>query len=725
MGLMRPGSWDAGAADKGSAWARHGGAASHGMRTCAALALLVAAALLVVGLQWEPGYSSIVHQLRTAEGSEPSHWVPGSRGRGSGAYRTSLRSAPSDGQVQGILPTQGERLLSFEACGDPAVQRIALLSGLVLAAELNRTAVLPRLLLDGSAAEFGSVYNVDHFVAELRRQGVQLMARSPDGAQPMQLELGGHYDALAALQRTYAGVQHISTSCPAFRLPPDLFVKHERLAFAAIKALQLGPLLDFLLRAQQHMQRQSADGLYNVLYLHAEQDWVQQCVRWERIGPGARLDNCMNNTRTVGMSLRVHNVDTQVPLLVLTGQGSVDEELLGSAVASLQNEGYKVVGWGDLSGITGTLTRDAAALVQYYLALGAHQFAGNSVAVPDALLIMERWNAGLYATYYNGGNIPLEAHIPLFPMPWVFTYNDWSAGTEYDWMVQAAVTSAIEVGRVKPHCMFTGSTESPMYRWLASKDITLILHTPEWKEALIRESMTGDVNIQARKRQSHLYKSTGAIVGAYLRIDIPKLPHFDQYNYVLFTDCDVYFRKHMKLIDWGTPLPAAIGMGYERYDWFPYNNGVMLWNMPYMKKTNAAFVDWILNQHNGLYYGRYTAVDQGAFNQYYEQEVKGKPISRKFNAMIYLEFRDDARIVHLHGPKMNHYLEYLRTGNCQFGDLCTWGIYKGGLCKYAAEYLRYVPEWQVVHHVHRLCTNLMAGSWHPPHKNVPKNTCDA
>lgn len=86
--------------------------------------------------------------------------------------------------------------------------------------------------------------------------------------------------------------------------------------------------------------------------------------------------------------------------------------------------------------------------------------------------------------------------------------------------------------------------------------------------------------------------------------------------------------------------------------------------------------------------------------------------------MIYLEFREDARIVHLHGcascftacsasrmpesmlpnrqgnlcsfmrclapcifkfspsvhdrPKMNHYLDYLRTGNCQFGDLCSW-----------------------------------------------------
>ena len=30
-------------------------------------------------------------------------------------------------------------------------------------------------------------------------------------------------------------------------------------------------------------------------------------------------------------------------------------------------------------------------------------------------------------------------------MPWVFTYNDWSAGTEYDFMAKAAVMSAIQV----------------------------------------------------------------------------------------------------------------------------------------------------------------------------------------------------------------------------------------------------------------------------------------
>lgn len=137
--------------------------------------------------------------------------------------------------------------------------------------------------------------------------------------------------------------------------------------------------------------------------------------------------------------------------------------------------------------------------------------------------------------------------------------------------------------------------------------------------------------------------------------------------------------------------------------------------------------------------------------------------------MIYHRFREDARIVHLHGPKPNHYLEWLRTGSCSFGDMCSlvrrrcglaglaapwqaglcgpaqqaapqrarqpactrpcWphlhillpspralvqGIYGGGFCKYASEYRHFVPEWQVVHKVHRLCSNLAAGTWHPP-----------
>jgi hypothetical protein len=41
---------------------------------------------------------------------------------------------------------------------------------------------------------------------------------------------------------------------------------------------------------------------------------------------------------------------------------------------------------------------------------------------------------------------------------------------------------------------------------------------------------------------------------------------------------------------------------FEGQDIFPYNAGIMLMNMPYMRKTNKKFLSWILSQKNGLYY---------------------------------------------------------------------------------------------------------------------------
>jgi len=41
---------------------------------------------------------------------------------------------------------------------------------------------------------------------------------------------------------------------------------------------------------------------------------------------------------------------------------------------------------------------------------------------------------------------------------------------------------------------------------------------------------------------------------------------------------------------------------YEYEEKFPYNDGVMLWNLPYMRQTNADFINWILTNNNGLYF---------------------------------------------------------------------------------------------------------------------------
>jgi len=121
-------------------------------------------------------------------------------------------------------------------------------------------------------------------------------------------------------------------------------------------------------------------------------------------------------------------------------------------------------------------------------------------------------------------------------------------------------------------------------------------------------------------------------------------------------------------------------------------------------------------------------------------------------------------------PKPNHYLQWLRTGKCEFNDMCkivsalgvavasgqlmpcpapcmsdpavhpspawphelaishpahacpacplpfarAW-LFQGidnGFCKYASEYRLYAPDWNVTHTLHRLCGNLKAGIWH-------------
>lgn len=60
-------------------------------------------------------------------------------------------------------------------------------------------------------------------------------------------------------------------------------------------------------------------------------------------------------------------------------------------------------------------TREEAAMLDYFLAMDAENFAGNSVSTFSALLMLERrllhdrpsW-------HYNGGGIPLARYVPFF-----------------------------------------------------------------------------------------------------------------------------------------------------------------------------------------------------------------------------------------------------------------------------------------------------------------------
>ncbi|PSC70561.1 Glycosyl transferase family 8 [Micractinium conductrix] len=695
-------------------------------RLLAAIAIFLAAsaAAFAVGSRLGARYADVAAQLHVDAQLAKLHQLATRRlSAGSGADAQAGLQLDEAGEE--ALPgtaaggtRAGEPTLSFQVCNGFANQRVAVLSGVLIAAQLNRTVVLPRLLLNGTqptAAEvnervtgsvpFGNMFDVKLFADRMAARGVRTSAYPPDPAAVVAVRMGSYRDILGVLTTTYSAQQHIRLDCPMFRVTAEAITANSQLVFATLDAMQPSArLMAALQKIEGKLRGMTPTKAYNVLHLRVEDDWVSHCKRWEHVGDGIVRNNCLNNTVTVGEQLRAHGVNPQVPLLVATSWLQAHKELLTAALGSLRANNYNVLLRHTLLGEEELpqLSREESALIDFYLGLNAQQFIGNSVSTFSAMLIMERWNAGRYATYYNGGNIPLEVFLPLYRMPWVFTYNDWSGGTEYDMMVKAAIRSAINIARMKPFCMYSGSLTSPIYTWLVDAGVTIIQHTPIWKDAFAKEVARNREH--NAKVHSHLYATDGRMVGTFQRIDIPILHEFDQYHYVLFTDCDVFFRKQMKLVDWGTPLPVAAGMGYEMDDLFPYNAGIMLMNVPYLRKTNAAFVEWILKQRNGLYFDGYGPLDQGAYNQYYEREIKGRPISKDFNAKPYQELRQEARIVHWHGPKPNHYLDWLLKGQCKFGGICEAG-YIHSFCHYVADYSQFAPEWDVAATLRTLCVD--------------------
>ena len=83
-------------------------------------------------------------------------------------------------------------------------------------------------------------------------------------------------------------------------------------------------------------------------------------------------------------------------------------------------------------------------------------------------------------------------------------------------------------------------------------------------------------------------------------------------------------------------------------------------------------------------YAAYGPGDQGAYNQFYEFEVRRDEIPEEFNAKPYWPFSSTAILVHFHGPKYSDYIKWAETGACRFGDMCKMG-FTNGLCTYAEE----------------------------------------
>lgn len=129
--------------------------------------------------------------------------------------------------------------------------------------------------------------------------------------------------------------------------------------------------------------------------------------------------------------------------------------------------------------------------------------------------------------------------------------------------------------------------------------VTMVDAAPKWVDRLMDVlKRSNESNIA----HSHLYASLNMTVGSWQRVDIPILPELTQYEYVLFTDADVYFRRPLSLDAFTLPLPETVGMATEAVDMFPYNAGIMLMHLPTLRETYDDFIDFSFRNDHGLFY---------------------------------------------------------------------------------------------------------------------------
>ncbi|GIL68281.1 hypothetical protein Vafri_21570 [Volvox africanus] len=599
---------------------------------------------------------------------------------------------------------------------------------------------------------FSDMYDQPYFIQAMAAAGLRVIA--PEEAPPMtsytEVSLVPYgWSATAPLAQQYGNELHVAVDCPFLKImASELTAADWEFLWTVLDALRPNPqaaaVLDLAVaRMAQRRPNSSREGAagteassgsteadaadgsssFNFVHLRIENDWVAHCERWTSIRDGVVRDNCFNYTDEIGSRLALFGLPNSTTLYVGSYWDDVDESRRGKAFAQLEAAGYRVVtsadlfptvladavgagpgpGWNER---TQTETqahareeaggpdprrarggREYRAMLDYFLAMRAERFIGNSVSTFTALGLLERRRRGQWAAYYNGGNIPLVSLMPgLHRLPWVFTYNSWSP--DYEYMLRGAVRSALATRSFTPYCIFQGNESSPIATWLRAQGVRLISHRPTWSEKLLEKARA---RVKDNVHRSHLFKTPDMLLATFQRVDLPVVPVLDQYTYVLYTDADVYFRKPIRLDDFGLPLPHSVSMSYELFEMFPYNAGVMVANLPVMRQNYAAFIDTMLANDNGLFYTNYGPADQGIINKFYEADLRSRMLSQVFNTKPYKPFDPNAFIVHFHGPKPHDLLSFITTGKCDFFSLCE-SAFLGGLCNYTEEYVQWIYD---------------------------------
>jgi hypothetical protein len=296
--------------------------------------------------------------------------------------------------------------------------------------------------------------------------------------------------------------------------------------------------------------------------------------------------------------------------------------------------------------------RDIFALIDFFVCSKIPYFIGNSVSTFSAIQIAIRDNDKSY--WYNSQSIPLADIWRSYAIPIVYTYTETSQRSGR-LLLQASISSVRKHMPTNPiHIIYHGDADLEFITWLQSMTVQIHHHTNiAWKDSIEVMRQNG------KAYTSNLFLHPGNYFGTWQRIDIPL---YIESEYCLLLDADTIIRKPFSMSDFGLDLTRSIALSTEfnRHDRSILNAGVMLMNIPYLRKTYNEFVSYILEHVGNATFEHPSPSDQGAYLSFYKDSVSF--LQTRFNFKPYWTSSDieyfNGLILHFHGAKPSDYIRY-------------------------------------------------------------------
>ena len=564
-----------------------------------------------------------------------------------------------------------EELLRYQVCGDLSTQLASHVAAISRAVRKRKPVAIPDVFIvderTNSRVSLSSVFDTRAIQESIWSLGIdaQLVEPSPEPA----------------------------TGCFALT---ELEPEDTETAAVVLNSFRASEKLNgFLDKILNKVNERGLDHSEGVCLHHlSSPQWKEHCQNWSAIDDGLYRGNCdISSEKTLLQSLESRSLVKAERWIYYVGDGNIPQELTDSGhtiVTRFDNTDEQMVQ--DFLSSFPVLTDSNSsssnfwALVDFFVCRSLPHFVGNSVhfwsAFQIALHHLEPTRGGS-AYWYNSQNIPLADFFPIYHIPIVYTYTELSAGAG-KFMLKASVSSVKKhMPRSKIHVMYHGSSDVDFRSWLVQKGVILHNHEPDWRSSIEEMRLKGD------PMRSHLFLHEGNYFGTWQRIDIPK---FIDSEYCLLLDADTVVVKPFTMSDFGLDVTKGLAFSAEAdpYLVLPWNAGISLMNVPYLRETHNDFMGFIMKHVDGSPYDPDAPSDQGAYLDFYKGHVDFLSIDFNFKPYFQVKLHEaaSAKVLHFHGPKPHHYIGHFQGLPCDAAaqSLCDQAGASPTLCSNVEEF---------------------------------------